>query len=524
MVDLIASNDLYGDGEIPPQVKELLQEFDRLQQEIDSERLRSQNDNLSARPQDNSRAAWKAYNDKISDLETQKLQIWQEIRKLDPILAGEIIIDAPDFASIQQLIENSQTAIISFYSTSQDTHIFILFKDKPPQLYTCSGQGLETLQNWIDESWLRPYADIDKSEKKEWRDRIEPFLEELSQRLKIDEIIAQYLDGIEELIIIPHLYLHQIPFAALPLNPSQREIGRIDRLSDRFYIRHIPSCQILQFCQERLDTNQPDLSKCEVEIGTVEDADGTLPGASLEGEKIAQLFNIPSDRRLRGSTQATVSNYRQLAKQVNILHSSHHAQSRLDFPLESILKLADGTITLGQLLTPGWRLRNLRDVFLSCCETNLGITQNADDIFTLATGFLCAGAKSVVSTLWAVDDLSAAVFCIFYYQLRHEGYSRSQAVQKAQEKLRSMTGEELYSYLQQEARQAEVEYQQARKKLKQIEKNTLEYQELVSEKENSDRIAKNFRNLWKQAEQYCQQSFPFEHPFYWAGFISQGIR
>lgn len=39
----------------------------------------------------------------------------------------------------------------------------------------------------------------------------------------------------------------------------------------------------------------------------------------------------------------------------------------------------------------------------------------------------------------------------------------------------------------------------------------------------SDRIAKNFRNLWKQAEQYCQQSFPFEHPFYWASFISQGI-
>jgi CHAT domain-containing protein len=397
---------------------------------------------------------------------------------------------------------------------------------------------LETLQDWIFQSWLLPYTNINKAEEQEqqslrqqWRDRIEPFLEELSQRLQINEIITQYLNDVEELIIIPHLYLHQIPFAALPLIPASLaesgvlggEIGG-EKLSDRFYIRHIPSCQILQFCQERLDSTQPDLLKLGVKIGTVEDPDGTLPGASLEGEKIAQLFNIPDDRRLRGHTQATVSNYRQLAKQVNILHSSHHAQSRLDSPLESILVLGDGTITLGELLTPAWRLRNLRDVFLSCCETNLGKSEIADDIFTLGTGFLCAGAKSVVSSLWAVDDLSTALFCIFYYQLRHEGYSRSQVVKKTQEKLRTMTGEKLQTYVQQEYRQAETEYKQVKQKLKQIAKDTPEYQEMTKEKENIDRIAKNFRSLWKKADQYCQQRFPFEHPFYWAGFISQGIR
>jgi CHAT domain-containing protein len=366
-------------------------------------------------------------------------------------LAGEIEVDAPDFATIQQLIDNSQTAILSFYTTSQNTHIFILFKDKPPQLHTCLGQSSETLQKWIYENWLQPYqrckdiplkiaetqseikeipnqtqekpellAKLEQLQEElqklreelvklqdEWRSKIIPSsLNELSQRLKLNDLINEHLEGIQELIIIPHLFLHQIPFAALPVTRGiecDREIDALgETLCDRFDLRHIPSCQILQFCQERLDTTQPDLSKGEVKIGTVEDADGTLPGANLEGEKIARLFNIPRDRRLRGHTQATVSNYRQLAKQVNLLHSSHHAQSRLDSPLESTLVLGDGTITLGELLTPGWRLRNLRDVFLSCCETNLGITQNADDIFTLATGFLCAGAKSVVSTLWAV--------------------------------------------------------------------------------------------------------------------------
>ena len=149
--------------------------------------------------------------------------------------------------------------------------------------------------------------------------------------------------------------------------------------------------------------------------GTVENPDGTLPGASYEGEKIAKIYNIPDDNRLKGREQGTVKKYRKLLEKVQVFHSSHHASSRLDSPLESKLILADGTITLGQIMTPGWRLPQLSDIFLSCCETNLGVAQATDDILTLSTGFLCAGARSVVSTLWAVNDLATALFSIFYY-------------------------------------------------------------------------------------------------------------
>ncbi|WP_413171754.1 hypothetical protein [Anabaena azotica] len=42
-----------------------------------------------------------------------------------------------------------------------------------------------------------------------------------------------------------------------------------------------------------------------------------------------------------------------------------HAESCLYNPLESQLKLGDGSITLGQLMSPGWRLTNLLEVSLS---------------------------------------------------------------------------------------------------------------------------------------------------------------
>jgi len=48
------------------------------------------------------------------------------------------------------------------------------------------------------------------------------FLQELAERLQLEKLVGQYLEGIEELIIVPHLALHQIPFAALPMKADGR--------------------------------------------------------------------------------------------------------------------------------------------------------------------------------------------------------------------------------------------------------------------------------------------------------------
>ena len=61
------------------------------------------------------------------------------------------------FAAMQKLIDNSQTAILCFYTTDDDTHVFVIYKDKSPQIHTCQGEGLGNFQKWIGESWLLPY-------------------------------------------------------------------------------------------------------------------------------------------------------------------------------------------------------------------------------------------------------------------------------------------------------------------------------------------------------------------------------
>jgi CHAT domain-containing protein len=404
------------------------------------------------------------------------------------------------------------------------------------------------MQDWIIENWLTPYL----FDKPAWMSNIGTVLGELAQKLRLSELVAKYLEGIEELIIVPHLFLHQIPFGAMPLDFSYcgltspptpllrgegssvppfpgREggLGGLGFLSDYFLIRYVPSCQILEYCRNRPTVTTP------TQYGTVEDATEDLPCSSFEGEQIAQLYQIPENRRHRGRQNATVANYRHLAKQVQGILSTHHAQSRLDNPLQSELQLADGSITLGELLTPGWRLPQLIDVFLSCCETGLGLPKTfTDDILTLSFGFLCAGARSVVSTLWAVDDLATALFSLFYHHNKQH-LSRPAALKQAQEQLRTLTGETLAQVyqptlqplLQQKLAQIIEAQKQVYTAYKQAKKQSLNTRDdWNKELKRIEKIREKLEAAINRLELACKEPFPFSDYFYWSGFTCQGLR
>ncbi|MEH1943583.1 MAG: CHAT domain-containing tetratricopeptide repeat protein [Nostoc sp.] len=498
LVDLMASNDIYQSGEIPPAVEKLLQQYEKLQRQIDQERQSHKSENNRSE----TRAAFQAYNEAIALLETQKQQVWENLRREDPVLAGEIQVNPLSLSEIQKLIDQANTAILSFYTTNSDTYIFAVQQNKIT-LHTCTGQGLNTLQGWINQNWLLSYM----NDSQKWETQINSILRELAERLQIPQLISQHLQGIEELILVPHLLLHQIPFAALPTGEYQEYLG------DKFLIRYTPSCQILEFCQQR-DTVVT-FNEISLQYGTVEDAEDNLPCARFEGEKLAQMYNIPLENRLIGSSQATSNNYRQLAQQVQVLHSCHHAQSRLDNPLESQLKLADGCVTLGQLMTPSWRLPQLVEVFLSCCETNLGTPSLTDDILTLSTGFLCAGARSVVSTLWSVNDLATALFSLFYYQQRQEGKNRPEALQQAQIQLREFTKVDLKKVFHEvEAREKELI-----RNRKKYPSDSIEYEQWKREYNMYAKLNKRIIEI-----ENSPQQFPFSDPRYWAAFICHGFR
>jgi CHAT domain-containing protein/tetratricopeptide (TPR) repeat protein len=554
LVDLMASKDLYHQGEIPPEVEELLKKFDTLEREIHNLRFPNQSPDKGemkdAAATTRKRAAWEATNEEVAKKEAEKQQVYRQMRQLDRVLAEQIQVAPLDFARLQQLIEDDTTAILSFYSTNDHTHAFIV-RRSGVDLHTCQGQGYRELQKWLYDNWLKPYVTASTSD---WHQQMPSKLAEIARRLELDKLVEKLgtpqkpgfsqepgfstpsqkpgfsqepgfskdseSSGIQELILIPHLYLHQIPFAALP-------VGEQQYLGDKFLIRTLASCQVLDFCAQR-----PPLATPAPTYGIVEDTIQDLPCATYEGRQIAQMYQVADSRYLKGS-QAKVSEYKKLLPQVQRLLSTHHAQSRLDNNLESALILADGKITLGQLLSPAYRFPNLDEVFLSCCETNLGLTDISDNMMTLNTGFLCAGSRGAVSTLWSVNDLATSLFSIFYHHQRQAGNNRPEALQLAQRQLRQLTGKEFEDEYQQELDKVLTEkLEEASKSLKEAKKqrNTYpkespEYKEWEEEREKR---ALFYNRIGEIKNQGLKAAAKKEHPFaelqYWSGFICAGLR
>lgn len=55
-------------------------------------------------------------------------------------------------------------------------------------------------------------------------------------------------------------------------------------------------------------------------------------------------------------------------------------------------------------------------VTLSACETALGKVASGDDVIGLNRGFLCAGARTIIASLWSVADVPTEKLKISFYQ------------------------------------------------------------------------------------------------------------
>jgi CHAT domain-containing protein len=92
----------------------------------------------------------------------------------------------------------------------------------------------------------------------------------------------------------------------------------------------------------------------------------------------------------------------------------------------------DGGILTAEVIA-GLPLHRLELVVLSACETGLGRVAGGEGVFGLQRAFHLAGAKSVVASLWKVDDqATAALMVLFYDKLWREKKTALAALREAQ--------------------------------------------------------------------------------------------
>ena len=248
--------------------------------------------------------------------------------------------------------------------------------------------------------------------------------------------IADLLQG-EELIIVPDGPLCMAPYAAF-VNQDSRYLGESTRIR---IIPSLTSLKLIADCSEGYHSKSGALLVGDPCVEEVKSTWGRpllqpLPYAKKEVEMIGDILkNAP----LTGK-EATKEEILKRIPSVALIHIAAHGKMETGEialapnPLResNIPKEEDYILTMADVQAVKLRARL---VVLSCCHSGRGKV-TAEGVVGIARAFLGAGARSVLVSLWAIDDEATMEFMRSFYKHLAEGNSASVALHQAMKCLR----------------------------------------------------------------------------------------
>ncbi|XP_068727680.1 tetratricopeptide repeat protein 28-like [Montipora capricornis] len=240
--------------------------------------------------------------------------------------------------------------------------------------------------------------------------------------------IADLLQG-DDLIFVPDGPFCLAPYCAL---------------SDSVRIRTFPSLTALKVISSALDdfnrkseallVGDPCLK--EITWGTGGPMYKQLPCAKKEVEIIGELLHT-APLTGKNSTKAEVL---KRMKSVALIHIAAHGDDEYGEIVlapnperaSQIPEVEDYMLTMSDVHAV--RLQ-AKLVVLSCCHSGQGEVKS-EGVVGIARAFLCAGARSVLVSLWAIDDEATLLFMKSFYQRLADRKSASLALHYAMQSLR----------------------------------------------------------------------------------------
>lgn len=261
----------------------------------------------------------------------------------------------------------------------------------------------------------------------------------------------------EKVIIIPDGIIGYVPFEALLTGAPVREgiFGSYPFLLNKHQISYSYSATLLREMQQKKHHDAPKnrlLAMAPFFRGDVvelvsyvdstnflaslilRDSLGALPASGKEAAAIAKIW----DGDAHFGQEASPDLFRELAPQYQILHLSTHGQA--DDRVGDYAYLGFGmpgqTDAFSKLYARDLYNLSLNAdlVFLSACETGIGKLRRGEGIVSLARAFAYAGAKSIITTLWKVNDEKAKDITIDFYAYLKKGKNKDEALRLAKQR------------------------------------------------------------------------------------------
>ncbi|KAN0080155.1 CHAT domain containing protein [Tylopilus felleus] len=127
-----------------------------------------------------------------------------------------------------------------------------------------------------------------------------------------------------------------------------------------------------------------------------------LHSVSTELANIGQcVHDLTTFMQIEG-TKACISRVAEELRQTQWVHLACHGVANRKRPFESAFALHDGRFTIEHIIRCD--LENPEFAYLSACHTTVGDEESPDQVIHLAAAMQFSGFRSVIGTMWAVDD------------------------------------------------------------------------------------------------------------------------
>ena len=214
--------------------------------------------------------------------------------------------------------------------------------------------------------------------------------------------------GKKRLCIIPNGTLSYIPFQLLGKTLKN---GKFSMMMNQYAIFYASSTDMLLRVTGS-ETRQ-------LKILAFVNPDKTLPSTELEVVEIKSLYPNSS---IFLREEATEDKAKYAGEEFNVMHFATHGNLDYEDFGKSFITMAgnpakdeDGKFTLEEL----WGMdvmSHLNIVVLSACQTAVSKGSDESSPVSPASGFLQNGVKSVVATLWKVDDEATSILMQNFYK------------------------------------------------------------------------------------------------------------
>jgi CHAT domain-containing protein len=416
--------------------QDLRDEEDRISNQITSIYFEISRPGISAKDK-------KALEARLSQEEDGYMRLISKMRDENPVTANLVSPELSRQELVQENLVDDKTALAEYYLGEKQSYLFLITKSSMDFYPLPSRQEIEKSVK----GYLKLISEPPQKE----------FLGRLGAIRLFDEFLFPLKDGkyrgIEKLIIVPDGVLYYLPFETLIAGQENRTSKY---LIDRFQVSYAPSSSVLMFLLDKRATRGSPSGLLAFGDPVYPDVKSPSPKGNAVKNILAEFylnqgfkfFPIPYTRdEIRAISKYFPKDKKDIflgqdAREENIkkpprneyqvVHFACHGFLDENQPFRSALVLSqdqekeeDGFLQVRELYN--LRLKaNL--VVLSACHSGRGKLEKGEGILGLTRMFFYSGTKSVLSTLWSVNDQSTALFMKIYYRYLAKGRKIGEAL------------------------------------------------------------------------------------------------